>query len=459
MTRAPGSFRDPAGTVYFADGLPIRRVHTSYRRHWDALRESGLCARLQDAGLLVRHEEGPLGPQAFAEGVIAELRAEPIPLVTYPYEWCFGQLRDAALCTLEIQRRALDCGMTLKDASAYNIQFLRGSPVLIDTLSFELAEPGTPWIAYGQFCRHFLAPLAMIAHVHPACGTLSRVFLDGVPLDLASRALPARTRLSPGLLMHVHAHASAEAKAGTGAGRHATVSEAGLRGLIESLRGTIERLKWKPEGTVWADYYGQTNYSPEAFERKRQIVDGVFGELWPGSGEVWDLGANTGAFSEVVAKRAARVVAWDVDPAAVERHYVQLRADGVENVLPLVLDLTNPSPAIGWALGERESLLQRARPDAVMALALVHHLAIANNVPLPDVAALFASLAPRLLIEFVPKEDSQVQRLLATRRDIYSEYDEAGFERAFKPLFATVRKSPIEGTRRTLYAMEARKPR
>lgn len=455
MTRAPGSFRDPSGTVSLVDGYPVRRVKASYRPHWDALHASGLCDRLQGAGLLVRHEESPSAP--LPTGVIAELRPELIPLITQPYEWCFSQLKDAALCTLEIQRHAMDCGMTLKDASAYNIQFLRGRPVFIDTLSFEIARPGAAWIAYGQFCRHFLAPLAMIAHVHPDCGTLSRAFLDGVPLPLASRTLPTRTRLSPGLMLHVHAHASAEAKAGAGGTvAKASVSEAGLRGLVDSLRGTVEKLQWKPEGTVWADYYDHTNYTPEAFERKRALVEETWSGLWPGCAEVWDLGANTGAFSELVAKHADRVVAWDVDPAAVERHYLRLREAQTENILPLVLDLANPSPAIGWALSERESLLQRAKPDAVMALALVHHLAIANNVPLPDVASFFASLSPRLLIEFVPKEDSQVQRLLSTREDTFGEYDEAGFERAFEPFFATTRKSAIEGTRRTLYAMERR---
>lgn len=454
MTRAPASFRDPAGTVFFRDGLPVRRVYSCYRSHWRALHESGLCAELHEANLLVCHEEC----SSDVDDVIAELRPEPLPLVTQPYEWCFSQLRDAALCTLEIQSRALAKGMTLKDASAYNIQFLRGKPVLIDTLSFEIAEPGAPWVAYGQFCRHFLAPLALIAHVHASCGSLSRVFLDGVPLDLASAALPGRTRFSPGLLMHVHAHSSATAKAGsTGGGkRAAAVSEAGLRGLIDSLKGTVERLQWKPEGTEWADYYSQTNYAPEAFEQKKAGVAAVFAELWPGCGEVWDLGANTGEFSSVVAQQVKRVVAWDIDPAAVESHYLSCKANGVENVLPLVLDLTNPSPAIGWALTERDSFLDRARPDAVLALALIHHLAIANNVPLPDIAHLFASIAPRLLIEFVPKEDSQVQRLLATRRDLYGDYHEDGFERAFEPWFEVVRRTPIEGTLRILYALERR---
>lgn len=452
MTRAPASFRDPAGTVFFEDGLPVRRVHASYGEHWAALQASGLLEELHSDGLLIRHEERP----ATDPGVIAELWPEPVPLITYPYEWSFCQLRDAALCTLDIQRRAMDRGMTLKDASAYNIQFLRGKPVLIDTLSFERLEPGAPWVAYGQFCRHFLAPLALVSHVHPSCGLLSRTFLDGVPLDLASHALPFRTRLSPGLLMHVHAHASAEGKAGgaPSAKAKASVSEAGLRGLIDSLRGTVERLQWKPEGTEWADYYSQTNYAPGSFDEKKRLVESAFTELWKDSRDVWDLGANTGEFSAIAARHAERVTAWDVDPAAVERHYLACRANAVPNVLPLVLDLTNPSPAIGWALTERDSLTQRATPDVVMALALVHHLAISNNVPLSDIAQFLASLGPRLLIEFVPKADSQVQRLLATRQDIYEEYHQEGFEHAFAPWFETVRANPIEGTLRTLFAME-----
>ncbi|MCO5295951.1 MAG: class I SAM-dependent methyltransferase [Fimbriimonadaceae bacterium] len=450
----PASFRDPSGYVFREDGVLYRHVDASYSAHWAALRSSGLLRDLQELGLLIPHEEVDAA-RSPTPGAVAVLRPERVPFWSQPYEWCFSQLKDAALATLDIQEHALRAGMTLKDASAYNIQFLRGRPILIDTLSFELRDPGSPWRAYRQFCRHFLAPLAMAAYVSPDAGLLSRTFLDGVPLDLASASLPGKTRLKPGLTLHLHAHASAERKAdGTPRPQSASVGEHAALGLVDHLRSTIEGLHWDPGSTVWADYYGSTNYSADAFGEKRRLVSDWIAALSPAPATIWDLGANTGEFSSLAAQSGARVVAWDIDPGAVERHYLAVREQEVPNVLPLVQDLTNPSPAIGWGLAERESLLDRADADLAMALALVHHLAIGNNVPLPALAEFFARLAPRLIIEFVPKSDSQVQRLLATRPDIYEGYTEEGFRDAFARCFDTVRHQRIDGSERTLFLME-----
>ena len=188
-----GSFRDPSGFVYERDGVLYRRVHRSYAAHYDRLMDSGLYAALVGDGLLVPHEE--VGPRGGEQDPYATLRPERVAFVSYPYEWCFSQLKDAALTTLRIQERALGFDMTLKDASAYNIQFHRGRPVLIDTLSFECYEEGVPWVGYRQLCQHFLAPLALMAHRDVRLGGLLRLHLDGIPLDLASTLLPARTRL------------------------------------------------------------------------------------------------------------------------------------------------------------------------------------------------------------------------------------------------------------------------
>lgn len=446
--RLAASFRDPSGFVYRKEGTLLRQVNPPYAADLERLFGSGLHDELVEKGLLVPAERVDLS-HALTPEAIAVLRPEPVPLVSYPYEWSFGALKDAALLTLEIARRALEKGMVLKDASAYNVQFRNGRPILIDTLSFEAYQEGEPWIAYGQFCRHFLAPLALMAHVDVRLLGLLRVHLDGIPLDLASGLLPGTTRLKPGLLMHLHAHGKVSHRPATEEVRKVTVSKTGLLATLDSLRGTVEGLRWEPKGTEWADYYDATNYTDASMAEKRRLVD-LF--LEDQTGTCWDLGANTGEFSRIAAARGLGTVAWDIDPAAVERAY---RAHP-EGVLPLLQDLANPSPGLGWAGAERDPLADRGPADVVLALALVHHLAIGNNVPLSDVAAYFARLGRALVIEWVPKEDSQVRRLLASRRDVFPGYTQEGFEAAFSGPFEVERREPIAGTARTLYRMKAR---
>jgi len=227
-----------------------------------------------------------------------------------------------------------------------------------------------------------------------------------------------------------------------------------MRGLVDSLEGAVRKLSYRPEGTEWSDYYDDTNYTGEGIERKEALVAEFLGALQPHS--VWDLGANTGRFSRIAAERAGFVVAFDVDPAAVENHFTDKATAGRGNILPLVLDLANPSPGIGWAGEERLSLERRGPADAALALALLHHLAISNNLPFEDIAGFLARLCRSLVIEFVPKEDSQVERLLVTRKDIFDRYTKEHFERAFQGLFTIERAEPITGSGRVLYMMRRR---
>ncbi len=388
------------------------------------------------------------------------IRPEVIDFISYPYEWSFGMLRDAALLTLDAQALAFEAGFTLRDATAYNVQFRRGRPILIDTLSFERAEEGAPWIAYRQFCEHFLAPLALMANRDVRLGLMLRDFIDGIPLDLAARLLPGRTRWNLGLGPHIHAHARAQARfadrgdEAAAATRRTTVSPLKQRALIDSLQRTIRKLDWTPEGTEWADYAENTSYGDDATLVKddlvRRFLDAAGGDV------VWDIGANTGRFSRIAADLGRRVVAWDVDPAATERHYQLIRRDGTESIVPLVLDLANPSPGLGWGGEERRTLEERSNADVVLALALVHHLAIGRNVPLERVAGYFARLAPGLVIEFVPKEDPMVRKLLATREDVFADYTLDGFRTAFGTLFDIAEEAPVTGTARVLLRMSRR---
>ena len=451
--RHKASFRDPSGFVFKSSGTLLRQVNGTYAGTLSLLKESGLYDSLTIGGMLIPHIEVGLEFAQSAEAS-AVLRPEVIQTISYPYEWSFSQLKDAALLTLNIQRQAIDHGMSLKDASAYNIQFHNGRPILIDSLSFEAYEPGKPWVAYRQFCQHFVAPLVLMSHVDIRLSKLSASFIDGIPLDLASNISRSHTRFNTKIAMHLHLHAKMQSAKGnavpkqesrTSFGKHA------LLGLVENLRSLVESLSWKPEGTEWADYYTDTNYSSEAMRAKKKLVTELLSQANPKIKTAWDLGANNGEFSILATALGWNTVAWDIDPAAVEKNYTNRRNDRL--LLPLIQDLTNPSPAIGWALEERESLVERGPVGLVMALALIHHLAIGNNVPLSQVAAFFGRLSEWLIIEFVPKADSQVQSLLATREDVFPGYTEEGFEDSFADVYQIIRKEMIVGTSRVLYLM------
>ena len=451
----PASFRDPSGFLFSRGGILYRQINRVYEHEYVRLFQSGLYEKLVKAGLLIPHVEADQTP-AQPKSVYKVIQPEIVPFISYPYEWSFSQLKDAALATLSIQRRALKAGMSLKDANAYNIQFVRGKATLIDSLSFETYQEGQPWVAYRQFCQHFLAPLALMALKDVRLNQLLRVHVDGLPLDLASEILPLKTRLNFGLLTHIHLHATAQKRY---AGEEIKLSSTGMSkqamiGLIDNLEATIKKLNWTPHGTEWANYYGNTNYSDAAFEHKKQLLREWANRVKPAL--IWDLGANTGAFSRIVSETGSYVISFDVDPAAVEQNYLRMKSEKAENILPLLLDLTNPSPAIGWAHQERESFGSRGPADMVLALAVIHHLAISNNVPLPQLAEFFATTGKWLVIEFVLKADSQVKKLLASRADIFPNYTREGLESAFNAKFIVHEMVNIRESERVLYLMECK---
>ncbi len=456
--RLAASFRDPSGFLFYGqDGRLLRQINHSYQEDYERLMDSGLYEALVKAGLLISHQEVAVEP-AEPEQAYKVIEPELVPFISYPYEWSFSQLKDAALLTLTIQQKAVEFDLSLKDASAFNVQFLRGRPILIDTLSFEVYQEGLPWVAYRQFCQHFLAPLALMAHRDVRLGQLFQRYIDGIPLDLASGLLPWRTRLSFGLLSHIHLHASAQKRfAGQNVEKRAAARPLGRNsflGLIDSLATTVSKLRWEAGGTAWAEYETDNNYSAAAMDEKVRIVAQFLTAAEPAV--VWDLGANTGRFSRLASEQGIETISFDMDPAAVELNYLRLKANKEKHLLPLLLDLTNPTPAIGWQNRERDSLLERAGADTILALALVHHLAITNNLPLDQIAAFLSRLGRKLIIEFVPKEDSQVQRMLAARADIFPDYTQAGFEAAFGSHFEIERVVPIEDSARTLYLMGRR---
>lgn len=448
------SFRDPSGFVFSKKGDIYRQINNVYKSNYDLLINSGLYKFLVDRKLLIPHYEVTVEPPD-PQNCYKTIKPEEIKFISYPYEWSFSQLKDAALTTLEIQKKAMEFGLTLKDASAFNIQFKDGKPLLIDTLSFEKLEKGKPWAAYRQFCQHFLAPLALMAYKDLQLNKLFTVFLDGIPLQVASSLLPLKTIFNFPLLIHLHVHAKIQYKYADKTlqeYKEKEIRKTSLLGIIESLELAIKKLNLKPKDTAWTNYYEDTNYSTEAFNQKKQVISDFLDDIKPKL--VWDLGANVGLFSREVSKKNIYTVAIDSDPACVEKNYLICLDKKETNVLPLHIDLTNPSPDIGWQNNERLSLLKRGPADAVIALALIHHLAISNNLPFAKIADFFNQIGNNLIIEYVPKSDSQVQRIISGREEIFPNYSREKFEQEFMKYYQIIKVVQLINSERILYLMK-----
>ena len=450
------SFRDPAGFIFTKDNTLYRQVNKRYQAIYEHLMQSGLYAKLTEEQLLIPHSEVSLD-LALTDDAAYVLRPEPIAFISYPYEWSFSQLKVAALTTLKIQRMALAHGMILKDASAYNIQFHEeGRGILIDTLSFDIYAEGSIWEGYRQFCQHFLAPLALLSYTDIRLGQLFRTFIDGIPLDLASKLLPRRAYLSLSLFLHVFTHAGVQRRyqkreISTNANTK-KMSRKSLDGLIDNLEQGVRKLKWSPEKTPWADYYNEHSYADESFKQKTDLIETFIKDIQPDT--VWDLGANTGHFSRLASQQGIQTIAWDIDPGAVEINFKEVWHKKESNLLPLILDLTNPSPAIGWANNERQAFIDRGPVDLIMALALVHHLAIGNNVPLNHIANFLANLTTYVIIEFVPKVDPMVQTLLSSRQDIFDHYTLDEFIQSFGEYFDIQKQVQLADSNRVLFLLK-----
>lgn len=446
------SFRDRSGFLFYYENEIYRIINFSYKKQYEKFMNSELYQKLEEKNLIITHSE--IENLDIDCDYYKIIKPEKIPFISYPYEWSFSQLKDAALLTLRIQKAAMKYGMTLKDGSAFNIQFHNGHPIFIDTLSFEIYEEGQIWKPYKQFCQHFLAPLALISKKDVRLNLLSKIFIDGIPIDLAAKLLPKTTFGNFGLMAHIHAHAKSQkhyedkdAKI-----KQKTLSKRSFEGLIESLKSSIEKMAWNEDNTEWGDYYSDTNYTEKSFEEKKQFISLAIDQVKPKL--VWDMGANTGVFSRLASTKGINTISYDIDPLAVEKNYLLSSQNSEQNILPLILDLTNPSSGIGWNHNERMSIIQRGPADMVFALALVHHLAISNNVPLNKLAEFFSQISKFLIIEFVPKSDSQVKRLLLTRDDIFENYDEKNFEIEFSKFFKIINSKKILDSERTIYIME-----
>lgn len=458
-----GSFRDREGRVFYRQGGVYRALSETAHTAWRQLEASKLFTRAQESGAIVGTHEVDLDRDATIDREVlsqlgdwtAVLAHERVPFVSYPYEWPFSMLRDAAQLTLDLLASALIEDLTLKDASAYNVQWRGSKPTFIDVASFEPYQTGRPWAGYRQFCQLFLYPLLLTAYRDVAFQPFLRGSLDGIEPDVMRSLLRPRDRLRKGVLIDVDLQARIGARAASGDRQvRSDLERAGfkkelIQNNVRRLRKIVSGLDWKRTSSEWADYAGNNTYTSSDHEAKARFVEAAADECKPEL--VFDLGANTGTFSRIAAKHAQWVVAVDIDQLAVERLYRSLRADGPANILPLIGNLADPAPALGWRHQERKVLGDRGRPDLVLALALIHHLVITANVPLPEVVDHLADLGGALVVEWVGKDDPMVERLLRNKDDVYADYALEVLEASLARRYEVVRRLPLESGTRTLF--------
>ena len=443
MSQLSSSFRDPSGYVFEQDGELFRQLLPSSSASFEQFTASGLAQRLMASGKIAAFSNDTPN----ADGPVLHLTR--LPYVSYPYEWCFSQLRDAGILTLELMEEALEEGMILKDATAFNVAFQHCRPVFLDHTSFEIYQEGTPWCAYRQFVMHFLAPLLLMKKVDLRCLELFRGDVGGIPLDLASHLLPWYTWLQITPLIHIHLHALMEQRYSLNqkSSNKPVLPKARLLSLLQELHIQLSSLKPPKQCTLWADYYSKTSYTDTSFSFKRQTVR-AFCEKNRGRSAV-DLGANCGVFSQIAAEYFEQVIAADFDGRAVEELY-RIGQGLACNLQPVLLDLNNPSPDLGVLNEERNSFFSRTKADMVMGLALIHHLRITGNWSIRQIVALFSKLAPCALVEFVPLDDIQVQQLTRGREQIYQDWTLEHLCEAFQTQYASCKVIPIPESGRSL---------
>lgn len=447
----PSSYRDPSGFLFYRDGVLYRQVNRCFAEDFDQFINGGLYHHLVEQQMLLHHQtvgENLTGTEQWYQ----TLQPEELSYVSYPYEWCFDMLKDAALLTLDAATEAMKFGMMLKDASAYNVQWHQGRMMFIDTLSFEKYDEQKPWIAYRQFCEHFFAPLALMHYLKEPIQPVMMAYADGIPLALVKKTLPLKSKWHLHTYLHLHLHASMATRSSTKTQRKKPFTRRKMQDLLRSLREGIEKFSLSGHSGVWSGYYEEANQRTNYIAIKKKIlatwIDALSVET------VLDAGSNEGTFSELFSAKARSVISIDLDHYAVNTWYRKIREKRLANVHPLLVDLAHPSPSIGVNNRERGSFLQRTRVDLVLALALIHHLGIGKNISFEQIAETFSSLGKRLIIEFVPRTDEKIEMMLLQKKDIYSWYTEEEFLRSFEKKFRMVEKIMVGDSGRTLYLFE-----
>ena len=455
MARDPASYRDPAGHVHQIDGRVYRSILPPGVANYRAARESGFLDTATRDGRLIEGREVDRSVLATeepdAESVIEHPRLD---FISYPYCWSFFGLRAAALLTLDLHIDALAHGLTLSDASAYNIQFNGPRPLFIDYLSLIRYEEGQVWFGYRQFCEQFLNPLLLTAKTGVNFQSWYRGSLEGISSSDLAALLPFRSKLHPLIALHTVAQGRLQrsaSEAQTKKAQSIRLSKTALVNNLRSMRGLVSGLKPPAsQNSPWQDYERNAQYTPDERAAKARFVASAISAT--GARTVWDLGCNSGEYSEVALTNGAKlVIGFEPDAGALNAAFQRAEARKL-NFLPLSIDVTNPSPSAGWRQQERPGLMERANADCVLCLALLHHLVIGRNLPLREVLGWLVSLAPNGVLEFVPKSDPMAQQLLTWKPAIAPEYDLETVRQLLGSMARITREEVVTASGRTLFA-------
>lgn len=456
----PASFRDPAGQVIESAGRIFRAVGPDAWSDFQAVRSSGVLSRLIDTGRVVETREveprvlpGEL-PKTVLAGECRFLEHERIGFISYPYEWPYRLLKSAALHHLQLHLDLLDAGFTMSDASAYNVQFRGTRPVFIDVLSIRPYRKGEYWSGYRQFCEQFLNPLLMGAELGLPHQSWFRGSLDGIRTEEIARIMPLRSRLRWQAWLHVFLHSKYVLKTQSGEPGETAIPASrpmpreSLGWMLRSLRAWIAGMEEGGHGTRWKDYEHNHSYLDQGVEAKRSFISAYMRRRMPQV--MLDIGCNSGGYAELVlACGATRVVGMDQDLGALDAAILRAESRSLD-FLPLYMDVVNPSPDQGWAQRERGGLGRRLNADGLLALALLHHVVIGRNVPMDEVVAWLVGLAPSGVIEFVPKDDPMVRRMLMQRPDVFPGYGIESFRKALSRHARIIAEAVVPGSTRIL---------
>ncbi len=441
--RIVASYKDPDTVVFKAGSLVYRQINNSYLANFRLLHQSGLYDVLTKQQLLLTHHE--ISTPVFDSNTHATtILPEQLHIITYPHEWSFHQWKDAALRLLEILEISLQHEMILKDATPLNMQMHDGKMIWIDTGSFTRYEKNSPWIAYRQFCECFLAPLLLMHYNYADAGKLFQQYPNGISMKQLSRLLPFTARFNVHVLMHVFVQASFKGSAKTHQ-QTPTLRQKKLSAIIDSLKTCIKKLEPRFINFDWDLYYQSLWTSEDYLKEKTSIISRFLKEISVKSAV--DMGCNTGHFTRMLAAQQIQVIAADSSASAVDELYAHICKNNERHIYPCIQDLSSPTPNEGLLLKERASFFTRAKSDLVVAVALIHHLCIAKNLPISAFLQSMAALGNYAITEFVPKSDSNVQLMLKNRKDIFTSYTQANFETEAKQLFDIMQQHILQNGR------------
>jgi ribosomal protein L11 methylase PrmA len=454
----PGSFRDPGGRIYWYGERVLRTVMPSAAKDFEFVEASGLIATLVERGMLIPQSHLSVELLGAAAGGATYLLEHPkLDFISHPYEWPFRALQAAALLQLDLYLAALERDVTLSDATAYNIQFEGVRPVFIDRLSFRRYVDGQFWLGHRQFCEQFLNPLLLRSIFGIPHNAWYRGSPEGIGAAELSALLPLRRKFSWRVFTNVVMQGSLQRTRSVDAqkavaGKLRFPKPAFVR-LLRGLHTWVASLQPADrQPTTWQEYSRQHSYRDQEVEAKRNFVARFVSDSKART--VWDIGCNTGDYSVAALQAgASKAIGFDFDQGALDLAFDRARAEKL-NFTPLFLDATNPAPDQGWGQSERRGLQARAKADAVLALALIHHVAISKNVPLADVVSWLTGMAPRGVIEFVPKTDPMVVELLRMREDIFPHYNEEHFVKCLQERARIVSSETVSASGRKLFAFE-----